>query len=260
MCSPPVRRDNVQGRALTGAGYVSTTDMTVEDCITFCDGQSFNYAGLEWYQECYCGNFIVNGGAETTASDCSFPCTGDASEVCGAGNRLSMYYSGRPPPPAPEIVPSVGLWESLGCYTSVGFSCLSSASPSQSHPSQSATTSGGGPFPFQSAFLVTRSKAVLRPATMLVTVWPVPNTLRSVGVARLSKPEAVPLPLPNATCYALATVHSIAVDRIVSIFTIIPALPRLLLLLPLLHLVQTLFTRSPVCLETGPTMGAGCES
>jgi hypothetical protein len=111
-----MRRDNVQGRALTGANYVSTTDMTVESCIDFCDGRDYEYAGLEWYQECYCGNFIINGGAETTASDCSFTCSGDLTQVCGAGNRLSMYYSGRPPPSVPEIVPGVGLWQSLGCY------------------------------------------------------------------------------------------------------------------------------------------------
>jgi len=113
------RRDNVSGRALTGAAYTSTTDMTIENCISFCDGQDFNYAGLEWYQECYCGNYIINGGAETTSTDCSFPCTGAANEVCGAGNRLSMYSSGLAPPSPPEIVPNVGSWESLGCYMSV---------------------------------------------------------------------------------------------------------------------------------------------
>lgn len=114
--SSVVCRDNVQGRALTGTSYVNTMDMTVESCVNFCDNGDYDYAGLEWYQECWCGNFILNGGAETTASDCSFPCTGNSTQVCGAGNRLSMYYSGRPPPPAPEIVPSVGLWQSLGCY------------------------------------------------------------------------------------------------------------------------------------------------
>ena len=119
--SPLVLRDNVQGRALTAAAYVSTTDMTVENCISFCNGQNYNYAGLEWYQECYCGNLIINGGAVTTSSDCSYPCTGDASEVCGAANRLSMYYSGQALPPAPVIVPSVGLWKSLGCYLLVVF-------------------------------------------------------------------------------------------------------------------------------------------
>jgi hypothetical protein len=111
-----VCRDNVQGRALTGASYTDTTDMTVESCISFCVDKDFIYAGLEYYQECYCGDNIINGGTETTASDCSFPCTGDSAEMCGAGNRLSMYWSGQSPPPAPEIVPSVGLWESLGCY------------------------------------------------------------------------------------------------------------------------------------------------
>lgn len=114
--SPLVRRDNVQGRALTGASYTDTTDMTVENCISYCGGKDFIYAGLEYYQECYCGNYILNGGAETTASDCSFTCTGNSAEICGAGNRLSMYSSGQSPPPAPEIVPSVGLWKSLGCY------------------------------------------------------------------------------------------------------------------------------------------------
>lgn len=111
------RRDNVQGRALTGASYADTTDMTVENCIAFCGAKDFIYAGLEYYQECYCGNNILNGGAETTATDCSFSCTGAPAEVCGAGNRLSMYWSGQSPPSPPEIVPSVGLWKSLGCYT-----------------------------------------------------------------------------------------------------------------------------------------------
>lgn len=111
-----VRRDNVQGRALTAAAYTSTTAMTVENCISFCSGKGYIYAGLEWRQECYCGNNIINGGALTAASDCNFPCSGDATETCGAGNRLSMYTSGAAPPPPPHIVPSVGAWQSQGCY------------------------------------------------------------------------------------------------------------------------------------------------
>lgn len=37
-------------------------------------------------------------------------------EVCGAGNRLNVFWSGVQPPAVPVIVPSVGNWESLGCY------------------------------------------------------------------------------------------------------------------------------------------------
>ena len=51
-------------------------------------------------------------------------CTGNSSEYCGAGNLLNMYTSGATTPnttapSAPEIVPSVGPWVSLGCYTYV---------------------------------------------------------------------------------------------------------------------------------------------
>lgn len=32
-----------------------------------------------------CGNFIGNNGAQAPASDCSFACSGNPSETCGAG-------------------------------------------------------------------------------------------------------------------------------------------------------------------------------
>ncbi|KAI0641646.1 hypothetical protein C8Q79DRAFT_918971 [Trametes meyenii] len=103
-------------RSLGDATFTNTTGMTVESCVTFCASQSFNFAGLEFAQECWCGNEISNGGTNATESDCNFPCTGDANEICGAGNRLSVYWDGVPPPPPPITVPSVGLWESLGCF------------------------------------------------------------------------------------------------------------------------------------------------
>ncbi|KAI9457229.1 copper radical oxidase [Lactarius psammicola] len=110
--------DNVAGgRALTSAAYVDTTGMTVESCVTFCNDQNFIYAGVEYGQECYCGNTISHGSASVASSDCSFQCTGDSTEHCGAGNRLNLYWSGQTPPPPPAVVPNVGLWTSLGCYT-----------------------------------------------------------------------------------------------------------------------------------------------
>jgi hypothetical protein len=128
--------------------------MTVESCIAFCDARSFFYAGVEWSQvkrsfhslidvlteiwifclgmlcvrivsyymfdyESFhldCGNYIANGGASTTITDCNMPCKGNPSESCGAGNRLNVYDNGGTPPPLPSVVPSVGQWESLGCY------------------------------------------------------------------------------------------------------------------------------------------------
>ncbi|KAH9987623.1 copper radical oxidase [Russula compacta] len=98
--------DNVASRTLTSATYTDTTDMTVENCVNFCNNQHYIYAGVEYGQECYCGNNISNGG--TNASN---------RIICGAGSRLNLYWSGATPPAPPSIVPSYGSWVSLGCYS-----------------------------------------------------------------------------------------------------------------------------------------------
>ncbi|VDB83101.1 unnamed protein product [Peniophora sp. CBMAI 1063] len=108
--------DNPGARTLTGPSFVNTTGMTIESCVRFCDAQSAIYAGTEFAQECYCGDTFSNGGTNASLTDCNTPCTGNASETCGAGGRLSVYWSGEQPPPAPVTAPSVGLWVSLGCY------------------------------------------------------------------------------------------------------------------------------------------------
>ena len=66
-----------------------------------------------------CGDNIENDSADVTLSECNMLCTGNSSEYCGAGNLLNMYWSGATPPAPPEIVSSVGTWQSLGCYTYV---------------------------------------------------------------------------------------------------------------------------------------------
>jgi hypothetical protein len=42
----------------------------------------------------YCGNSFSAGSVAAAAGDCSFPCAGNAAEICGAGNRLSVYTTG----------------------------------------------------------------------------------------------------------------------------------------------------------------------
>jgi len=42
----------------------------------------------------YCGNSFSAGSVVAAAADCSFPCAGNAAELCGAGNRLSVYTKG----------------------------------------------------------------------------------------------------------------------------------------------------------------------
>jgi len=41
-----------EGRALHGASFVNSTGMTRESCTTFCTDEGFNYAGVEYGEEC----------------------------------------------------------------------------------------------------------------------------------------------------------------------------------------------------------------
>ncbi|KAJ8597264.1 copper radical oxidase-like protein [Rhizopogon salebrosus TDB-379] len=112
--------DNVGGtRTLSAAAYTDTANMTVESCINFCStgSNAYVYAGVEYAQECYCGNYFSSGATNVSSSDCDMPCDGNAAEFCGAGNRLDIFWSGAQPPPPPIMPPSVGNWSLLGCYS-----------------------------------------------------------------------------------------------------------------------------------------------
>ncbi|KAJ9144046.1 WSC-domain-containing protein [Pleurostoma richardsiae] len=74
-----------------------TEDMTIETCLSLC--WMYNYAGVEYGSECWCGNALdfagytgATPGANVSDSECSFTCPGNSSEYCGAGLRLSMYW------------------------------------------------------------------------------------------------------------------------------------------------------------------------
>jgi len=66
--------------------------MTVELCVSECQAQSFTIAGLEYAQECWCGNEIMSPGAPISQSACNQVCAGDKTEVCGGPDALEVYY------------------------------------------------------------------------------------------------------------------------------------------------------------------------
>lgn len=82
-------------RTLTSKQYFDDA-MTVEKCATTCAG--YTYFGLEYGRECFCGKSFTAGTANAAESDCSFACSGDGTQKCGAGDRLDIYKFGSRPP------------------------------------------------------------------------------------------------------------------------------------------------------------------
>lgn len=113
--------DNVNSRALGGKFYFDAA-MTEESCISYCSSNGFAYAGVEYSQECYCGNTISASGKTADAGDCNMGCAGNANELCGAGNRLNIFHNENQPvtaaaPPALAHNAGPAGWGYLGCYT-----------------------------------------------------------------------------------------------------------------------------------------------
>ncbi|KAI9716656.1 MAG: hypothetical protein M1812_005194 [Candelaria pacifica] len=81
--------EGINGRAL-GDKFLGSATMNLDLCATTCAG--YTYFGVEYGQECYCGNTLGAGSASVAnQADCNFLCPGNATEYCGAGNRLEMY-------------------------------------------------------------------------------------------------------------------------------------------------------------------------
>lgn len=116
--------DGIGGtRTLSAATYTDTVNMTIKSCINFSNANV--YAGVEYAQECYCGNYFSSGTTNVSSSDCDMACTGNAGEFCGAGNRLYIFGSGTQSPASPILVPSIGNWSLLGCYNNSATRALS---------------------------------------------------------------------------------------------------------------------------------------
>src|SRR2546421_311211 len=79
---------NSDTRLLTTV-YSNATGMTNEVCAVDCAGSQ--YFGTQWSIECWCGSSLAAGSSAAPSTDCSYACSGNASEICGGSRRLSLY-------------------------------------------------------------------------------------------------------------------------------------------------------------------------
>ncbi|KAH8658736.1 WSC domain-containing protein [Tricladium varicosporioides] len=91
---------------------LSTQNMTIETCVAFCKGNSYRYAGLEYYGECTCGASVLGG--QIDEGQCSYPCRGNSTEVCGGFNAVSVYQD---PTFQPVDKSTISDYMPLGCYS-----------------------------------------------------------------------------------------------------------------------------------------------
>ncbi|KOS19608.1 putative fungistatic metabolite [Escovopsis weberi] len=70
-------------------------NMTPDQCLKQCATFGYMAAGLEYGDECYCGdpfNIQTVGSTKRPESECNIPCTGNGSAICGGGSRLTTYF------------------------------------------------------------------------------------------------------------------------------------------------------------------------
>ncbi|KEY70677.1 hypothetical protein S7711_02276 [Stachybotrys chartarum IBT 7711] len=88
-------RDNLGDARTFPWQLIFENTMTPSDCLDACAEFGYMAAGLEYGQECYCGDpaNIEAAGSEFVAdTQCDIPCAGDPSAICGGGSRLTTYF------------------------------------------------------------------------------------------------------------------------------------------------------------------------
>jgi hypothetical protein len=78
---------------------------------------------MEYGVQCFCDNFVRNGGTLAAQdTDCSMSCGGSSAERCGAGNRLSVWSNATVQAyqaPAVQKTNLPGRWTYVGEFISV---------------------------------------------------------------------------------------------------------------------------------------------
>jgi hypothetical protein len=78
-------------RGLSAYAFTSAT-LTDESCVANCQSRGYSYAGVEYGDECYCGNTLASTSLPANITDCQGRfCAGNSTEFCGAGSRMLVY-------------------------------------------------------------------------------------------------------------------------------------------------------------------------
>lgn len=115
--------DRALGRgSILSDNLPNDVNMTVESCIQKCLTAGYSIAGMQYYTQCYCDSAVMNLGALASSdSECNTPCGGNPTQMCGGGNRMSIYSNQTnitvTPLPVIQNTSLPGDWKYKGCLT-----------------------------------------------------------------------------------------------------------------------------------------------
>ncbi|KAL8837213.1 MAG: hypothetical protein Q9176_005844 [Flavoplaca citrina] len=210
------------GRALSK--LIKADDkMTADMCLGLC--YQYQYAGIEYGRECFCGDTLASTSTKVADSQCSKVCPGDTSQYCGAGNRLTLYIR-KPESQANARIANFAAAEttsSSATSSSSRSSSSSSASTSSSRPattsssssstsSTSSSTTTRSPTTTSSSSSSSSSTSTRLSTTTSSTLYPTPSqTISSYsysGCANATNPLALNALSKTSTSMDLSTCHS----------------------------------------------------
>ncbi|KAA8646657.1 uncharacterized protein ATNIH1004_005332 [Aspergillus tanneri] len=90
--------DNVDNARTFPYQIVYKHNNSATTCLSRCAAFGFGAAGMEFGEECYCGDASnANGLQLLPESECTMPCPGNLRAICGAGARITYYrWTGTP--------------------------------------------------------------------------------------------------------------------------------------------------------------------
>ncbi|XP_078313062.1 zonadhesin-like isoform X2 [Crassostrea virginica] len=78
--------------------FIRMARLTISACKELCRKRKKKYAGVEHGNECFCGDNMKKY-PKRPEKECSYPCSGNPKEKCGASWRISVYQVNTPESP-----------------------------------------------------------------------------------------------------------------------------------------------------------------
>ena len=75
---------------------------TPDECDQLCSDLGFALYGVEYANECFCGNNMPSEDLIIDMSECNMDCAGDASQKCGGHYAINIGQADKPTTSTPE--------------------------------------------------------------------------------------------------------------------------------------------------------------